>query len=96
VTVTLAGPALDTDGLLCDFHAVERALAAVTAGFHNANLNERPPFTDGVNPSAENVARHIADRLGASLTLRPGVRIDSIRVTEAPGCEAEYRTEGPR
>jgi 6-pyruvoyltetrahydropterin/6-carboxytetrahydropterin synthase len=93
VTVTLAGPNLDASGLLCDFHAVERALAAVTAGFHNAHLNERPPFTDRVNPSAENVARHIADRLAASLALRPGVWIDSVRVTESPGCEATFRPE---
>ena len=96
VTVTLAGPALDADGLLCDFHAVEGALAAVTAGFHNANLNDQAPFTDRVNPSAENVARHITERLAATVVLPPGVRLESVRVTEAPGCEAEYRPEGSR
>jgi 6-pyruvoyltetrahydropterin/6-carboxytetrahydropterin synthase len=96
VTAIVAGPALDADGLLCDFHAVERALAVITTGFHNTNLNEQRPFIDRVNPSAENVARHIADRLRASLTLPAGARLEAVRVTEAPGCEAEYRPEGSR
>ena len=92
VTVTVAGPTLDGDGLLCDFHAIESALASVTGQFHNQNLNEIEPF-DRLNPSAEHVARHIADELLRRLAgvLPSGVRIASVRVTEAPGCAAIYR-----
>ncbi len=96
VTVTLAGPDLDRDGLLCDFHDVERALREITARFHNANLNELPPFNAGLNPSAENVARHVAERLIAALALPRAVRVASVRVTEAAGCAATYRPEDPR
>jgi 6-pyruvoyltetrahydropterin/6-carboxytetrahydropterin synthase len=95
VTATLSGPALDRDGLLCDFHLVESSLRDVTGRWHNRNLNEAPPFSDGLNPSAEQVARQIADELGAALAGRiPGdVRVSAVRVTEAPGCSATYRPE---
>jgi 6-pyruvoyltetrahydropterin/6-carboxytetrahydropterin synthase len=89
VTVTLGGESLDSDGLLCDFHAVETALAEVIAPFRNADLNRTPPFTD-VNPSAENVARFIATALQTRLTLGGQAHLRSVRVTEAPGCAATY------
>jgi 6-pyruvoyltetrahydropterin/6-carboxytetrahydropterin synthase len=88
VTVVLAGDTLDADGLLCDFHAVERALDEVIAPFHNADLNATPPF-DAVNPSAENVARFIADALADRLG--DAATVSRVLVTEAPGCTATYR-----
>lgn len=90
VTVVVAGTKLDRDGLLCDFHALQAALDSILAPFRNANLNEVEPFTR-VNPSAEQVARHIADRLAPALP--PGVRLARVHVTEAPGCEATYRPD---
>lgn len=92
-TVTIAGKALDRDGLLCDFHLVERALLALTERFRNQNLNDLPPFNQTLNPTAENLAFHIADELGKALSgrLPPGVAVTSVRVTEAPGCAATYR-----
>lgn len=98
VTVTLAGPTVDGDGLLCDFHTVEATLRELTARFHNRNLNELSPFDGSVNPSAENVARYLAEELSASLDadLAPHAAISSVRVTEAPGCAATYRLRAPR
>ena len=97
VTATVAGPTLDRDGLLCDFHAIEAALAGVTGRLHNQNLNEIEPF-DRLNPSAEHVARHIFDELSRGLVgvLPAGARIASVRVTEAPGCAAIYRPDDGR
>ncbi|MDQ7012287.1 MAG: 6-carboxytetrahydropterin synthase [Planctomycetota bacterium] len=96
VTLTLWGTTLDADGLLCDFHAVEAALAAVTAPFQNADLNTTPPF-DRVNPTAEHVARHIAEATQRALAnvLPAGTRVASCRVTEAPGCAATYFSPPP-
>ena len=93
VTVTLTGATLDEDGLLCDFHTVESTLKELTGKFHNRNLNEIPPFDVAVNPSAENVARYLAEELSANLEpdLAPHAAIASVRVTEAPGCAATYR-----
>lgn len=92
VTVAVEGPGLDSDGLLCDFHAVEHALREITSRFHNRNFNELPPFNGKVNPTAENIARHIADELERALagSLPPGARISRVGITEAPGCEAIY------
>jgi 6-pyruvoyltetrahydropterin/6-carboxytetrahydropterin synthase len=97
ITVTLAGPRLDPEGLLCDFHLVESSLRELTGRFHNRNLNEIPPFNRTLNPSAENVAFHIADELSRALAgrLPPGVFLESVRVTEAPGCAAVYRPSRP-
>jgi len=94
VTATICGDTLDDDGLLCDFHAVEATLREAVAPFANANLHDAPPF-DRRNPTAELVARHIADELARRLAsaLARGARVSSVRVTEAPGCAATYRPE---
>jgi 6-pyruvoyltetrahydropterin/6-carboxytetrahydropterin synthase len=94
VLATIAGPTLDADGLLCDFHTVEDLLRELTGQFHNRNLNEIEPFTE-LNPSAENVARYLADELSSGLgaALAPHARVESVSVTEAPGCVATYRPD---
>lgn len=93
VTVTLVGPTVDGDGLLCDFHTVEASLRELTGRLHNRNLNDVSPFDGVVNPSAENVARYLAEELSASLDadLAPHGAVAAVRVTEAPGCAATYR-----
>ncbi len=93
VAATVSGPALDGEGLLCDFHLVESGLRDITAAWHNRNLNELPPFSTGVNPSAEHIARHIAQELTRSLRGRipESVRVSAVRITEAPGCAATFR-----
>ncbi len=101
VTATIAGDSLDHDGLLCDFHTIEDALREITDRFHNRSLNETDPFrialagdagANALNPSAENVALHIARELSAAIdaSLAPNARLVSIRVTEAPGCAVTY------
>jgi len=97
VSVRVRGEKLDGDGLLCDFHTVEDVLREIIRPYHNANLNDCPPFTQ-VNPSAEQVARHIAEALSERLdqSLSPYAEIRSVRVTEAPGCAATYRIPNSR
>lgn len=91
VTVTVGAEELDSDGLICDFHTVRDMLGEIIAPFHNNNLNAVAPF-DTRNPTAELVAKHIADELIISLgaALAPLARIASVRVTESPGCTAVY------
>jgi 6-pyruvoyltetrahydropterin/6-carboxytetrahydropterin synthase len=97
VVVSLAGDRLDGEELLCDFHAAERMLAEVVAPFVGRNLNDTPPF-DRINPTAEALARHIADeldeRLAGRFAARHGVHLEWVRVTEAPRCVAVVR-RGP-
>ncbi len=88
VTVVVAGDTLDADGLLCDFHEIERSLDGILAPWRNANLNDSEPF-DQINPTAELIAREIGERIRR--TLPDGVGLLSASVTEAPGCRATYR-----
>lgn len=97
VKATVAGERLDGDGLLCDFHTVEGMLREITGRFNNRNLNETAPF-DGLNPTAELVARHIGDELASGLdgALAPNAWVSSVSVTEAEGCLATYRLKRER
>ena len=91
VVVSVAGDRLDGEELLCDFHAVERMLGAIVAPFRDGNLNDTPPF-DRINPTAEAVARHVAERLSLELARNsPSVHLEWVRVTEAPRCTASVR-----
>ncbi|MCH2152310.1 MAG: 6-carboxytetrahydropterin synthase [Phycisphaerales bacterium] len=90
VRVTLEAASLDEDGLLCDFHDLEQKLDTVLSQFHGVDLNKTAPF-DELNPSAENVAWHLATTLEPGLPA--GVGSITVAVTEAPGCEAAFRIE---
>ncbi|MSR68978.1 MAG: 6-carboxytetrahydropterin synthase [Phycisphaerales bacterium] len=87
VDVVVRAADLDSEGMACDFHELERALDSVLRPFASRNLNETPPF-DARNPTAEAVAQYIAQEMNLCLPAR--VAIQSVRVTEAPGCAARY------
>lgn len=89
VRATIAGETLDHDGLLCDFHTIDDMLTDICNRFHNGNLNAIPPF-DQLNPTAELVARHIADHLSSGLG-DAQLRVASVSVGEAAGCVATFR-----
>lgn len=92
VTAAVEAQTLDNDGFVCDFHTVEDTLHDITAPFVNNNLNTTPPF-DTLNPTAELIAKHIADELASRLDepLAPNARVAWVSITEAPGCVATYR-----
>lgn len=91
VVVTLAGPKLDQTGVLLDFTHIKPRLDELLATLNDRNLSELAPFA-GQNPSAENLATHIAARLGVDLPA--GVRLRCVEVEEEPGCLARYLPEG--
>ena len=88
--VTLGGEELDEIGLLVDFVALKKTVHAVLDRLDHQWLNDLPPF-DKLNPSAENIARHIHDEVETGLHLPPGVRIQSVRLWETDTCSATYR-----
>lgn len=91
VVLHVRGESLDADGLVCDFHAVEKALEAVIDPFRDGDFNATTPF-DEVNPTAELIVRHIVeavqDKLGDLATVHRAT------ITEAPGCRATYFNPG--
>ena len=91
VTVTFAGETLDASGMLVDFVAAEAHLRAVVADLHHHDLNDCPAM-QGLNPSAEHVARVVYERMANHPELAHA--LDRVRVTEAPGCAATYLRSG--
>jgi 6-pyruvoyltetrahydropterin/6-carboxytetrahydropterin synthase len=91
VRVVVAGPELDAAGLLFDFVELKHAIQAVIRALDHKYLNELPPF-DRLNPSAENIARHIYEQ--ASRQLKPaanGAAISGVTVWETETSAATYR-----
>ena len=77
----------DTE-LLVDFSLVKGDLKSVLDGLDHRVLNETPPF-DRINPSSENLSRHIYQRL-APLAAKRGVRLHSVTVGEKAAQSATY------
>jgi 6-pyruvoyltetrahydropterin/6-carboxytetrahydropterin synthase len=73
-----------------DFAALKEAATSVAARFDHRNINEIEPFTDGGrNPTAEELARFLAEELGAKLN-DSRVRICKVEVFETDNNRAEY------
>ncbi len=88
VTVTVAGPSLDNQGVLLDFAKIQPRLDELLAALDGRDLNDLAPFAARI-PSAENIALHVAEQI--KLSLPDGVRLCCAEVEEAPGCTARYR-----
>jgi 6-pyruvoyltetrahydropterin/6-carboxytetrahydropterin synthase len=91
VRVVLAGKELDSTGLLYDFVHLKRVIQDVIRALDHKYLNELAPF-DTLNPSAENIARHIYDRTATQLPQAPNAAaISSVTVWETETSAATYR-----
>lgn len=88
VRVVFAGPALDKMCVLVDFTVVRPQFLAVLAEMNDTFLNELPAFAER-NPSAENVAVHIAEQIRS--IGEPAAKLAAVEVEEEPGCFASYR-----
>ena len=84
--MTVAAQGLDAIGVVMDFHELERLGDKIVGPMHHRRLNELAAFAK-VNPTAENVAGHIA----AKLELPKGVRLVSVEVWETAENSAVYR-----
>ena len=85
VQVTIEGKELDSKGMLTDFKLVKDILEEkVLDKFDHYDLNEIPPFNEGYNPTAENIAKYIYGKLKGIIGL------STVRVYESPEAYAEY------
>ena len=91
VRVTLAGPELDSVGLLYDFVHLKQVIQSVIRSLDHHYLNEMKPF-DEINPSAENISKYIYDETAKQMKSAPnGATIASITVWETDVTAATYR-----
>jgi 6-pyruvoyltetrahydropterin/6-carboxytetrahydropterin synthase len=88
VEVFLLGDRLDEAGLVKDFGAVKAKAREVLAELDHKFLNELPAFRQQ-NPSSENLARYLYERLGTVLN-GDGVRVSRVSVWESDTSCASY------
>jgi 6-pyruvoyltetrahydropterin/6-carboxytetrahydropterin synthase len=88
VEVTVAAPDLNKTGLLIDFREVKKWLGTILDQMDHKHLNELPHFS-GLNPSAENIAKHICTQM-QSKTKESRVRIARVKVWESENAAVTY------
>ena len=88
VEVFLVGAKLDEAGLLLDFGAVKARTRELLEEIDHKYLNELPAFSHR-NPSSENLASYLFQRLAAALN-RDGVKVSRVNVWESDNSCASY------
>ncbi len=87
VDVVVAGEELSGTDLLIDFRELKAMLADILDQFDHQYLNDIAPF-DSLNPTAENIAKVIAEQLADRLP--EGVVVRRVTTWESDNCGATY------
>jgi len=88
VEVVVRGSGLDDSGVVLDFAEVKGATREVMEEIDHRYLNELPFFTEN-NPSSENIARYIYERLGEKLN-HDKVQVSRVTAWESQDACATY------
>jgi 6-pyruvoyltetrahydropterin/6-carboxytetrahydropterin synthase len=88
IRAVVRADALDATGWVLDFNQVAATLRALVEPYEHAFLNDVPPFDD-LNPTAENLARVVADALAAKLD-DERARVVRVEVWENDSCCATF------
>ncbi len=93
VDVTVKGSIDPRTGMICDLSALQDLIESlVIEPFDHTFLNKDIPYFSQCVPTAENIALHIADRLGDPIK-GIGVELHKIRLQESPNNAAEIYTD---
>ena len=92
VEIYARGRELDNIGLLVDFGELKAAADEIVQYLDHRNINELPPFDEELNPSAENLARYILERV-ASRVGDERVEVYKVRCFETPTSVATYQLD---
>jgi len=87
VSADVSSDKLNSMAVVMDFKELKAMVDDIVSEFDNMALNEISFFRQN-NPSAENVAKYIYEKLRAKLP--EGVKLQNIRVVEEPGCAANF------
>jgi len=87
VTASLSSEKLNNMGVVMNFQTLQVMIDKTVAGFDNTALESISYFQQN-NPSAENIAKYIYEKL--RIKLPKGVKLRNIRVVEEPGCSAKF------
>ena len=87
VTADVSSGKLDNMGVVMNFQKLKAMMDAAVGDFDNTAIESVGYFQQN-NPSAENVARYIYEKL--RINLPGGVKLRNGRVIEEPGCSAKF------
>lgn len=90
VEAVVKGCELDELGMLVDFKVIKKTLKDTLERFDHRFLNELKPFSEGMNPTAENLARVIFEELEASDVFKRDSKLAAITVFESPKSSVTY------
>ncbi|MFC1884721.1 6-carboxytetrahydropterin synthase QueD [Thermodesulfobacteriota bacterium] len=82
IEVYVTGEKLEKNGLLIDFRDIKSATNKIMDSLDHKFLNELEAF-ETVNPSSENIARHIYDSISSELNT------DNVKVSKVTAWESE-------
>jgi 6-pyruvoyltetrahydropterin/6-carboxytetrahydropterin synthase len=92
IEIYARGRELDNIGLLVDFGELKDAADEVVQYLDHRNINELAPFDVELNPSAENLARYILERVAARVG-DERVKVYKVRCYETPTSVATYQVD---
>jgi len=92
IEIYARGRELNNIGLLVDFVELKQAADDLVTYLDHKNLNELEPFVVEQNPSAENVARFVLEKLAAKIN-DERVQIYKVRCFETPTSVATYSVD---
>ncbi len=88
VEALMESPAQDGDGVVIGFGEARKLVEGIVSDYNETLLNTVEPFTE-LQPTSENIAKVIFDRLKAQLD-SDLVRLKQVRVWESPTNSASY------
>lgn len=91
VEITISAERINSTGMVMDFSEAKRYLKEVLDSMDHRCLNDMGYFRD-VNPTSENIARYIYDRLVEKVSTE-GVKISRVTVWETSTNCAVYKTD---
>jgi 6-pyruvoyltetrahydropterin/6-carboxytetrahydropterin synthase len=91
VEATVTAPVLNSEGIMVDFRDVKKWLDEIMGELDHRCLNELPYFS-GINPSSENIARFIFDRVREKLP--GGISLARVTVWESQDARVSYTGSG--
>ncbi|MBU2540662.1 MAG: 6-carboxytetrahydropterin synthase QueD [Candidatus Omnitrophica bacterium] len=89
VKITLGANSLDKTGMVYDFHYVKEVLKKTLKVLDHSHLNKLPYF-GRVNPTSENIAKFIFNKLKAKINKRTR-KLIKVTVWETESNEASYQ-----
>lgn len=91
VRVGLQATQLDDIGMAMDFGTIKQMLSEILEELDHAYLNELADFRE-LNPTSENLARYILERLQASLN-NPTVQVCEVEICESERSSVIYSND---